>query len=179
MIGTYRPHLRASLGWGWLLAYGLLVSAVGVLALLNPLATGVATGLLLAVGLTFYGVITVATAVLFLVGGARWTELLLGLAALVAAAYIFAQPLVGALTLVWVVGLWLLISGVFHIASALRLPAHRGWRLFSGVLDVVLGLFLLLDGPTTGLLLLTMLVGISFLSRGFMLVAAALAIRRL
>ncbi len=179
MIGTYRPHLRASLGWGWLLAYGLLVTAVGVLALLNPLATGVATGLVLAVGLTFYGAITVATALWFLVGGARWVELMLGVAALVAAAYLFAQPLVGALTLVWVVGLWLLVSGGFHIASALRLPVHRGWRLASGVLDVVLGLFLLLDGPTTGLLVLTMIVGISFLSRGLLLVSAALAIRRL
>jgi uncharacterized membrane protein HdeD (DUF308 family) len=161
------------------MAYGLLVSAVGTLALLNPLATGVATGLVLAVGLTFYGFVTLAIALWFMVGAARWTELMLGLAALVAAAYLFARPLVGALSLVWVIGLWLVVSGAFHIVSALRLPVHRLWRLASGALDVVLGLFLLLDGPGAGLFLLSMLVGISFLSRGIMLVSAALAIRRL
>lgn len=179
MTATYRSHMRPSLGWGWLMAYGLLVTAIGVMALLNPLATGVATGLVLAAGLTFYGIVTLAIALWFMVGGARWTELMLGLAALVAAVYLFVHPLVGALTLVWVIGLWLVVSGAFHILSALRLPVHRLWRLASGVLDVALGLFLLFDGPGAGLFLLSMLVGISFLSRGIMLMSAALAIRRI
>jgi uncharacterized membrane protein HdeD (DUF308 family) len=178
MTGTYRLHLRPSPGWGWLLAYGAVVILVGLAALLNPVATGVATGVMLALGLTFYGVIAIATALLFLMGGARVVELLLGAAALLAAFIIFDEPLAGALSLIWVIGVWLLMSGVFHIGSALRLPIHRGWRLFLGALDVVLGLFLLLDGPATGLFVLTLLVGVSFLSRGFALVGAAFALRR-
>ena len=33
-------------GWGWVLAYGLLVMLIGIFALLNPAATGLATGIL-------------------------------------------------------------------------------------------------------------------------------------
>ncbi|WP_245653809.1 HdeD family acid-resistance protein [Novosphingobium rosa] len=179
MIHTYRPHLRASLGWGWLLAYGLLVMAVGVLALFNPLATGVATGIMLAIGLTLYGVVAIAIALWFLEGGPRWSELLLGALALIAGFTIFDEPLSGAISLIWVIGAWLLVSGLFHVMAAWRLRAHRKSRLLSGGIDVVLGLFLLLAGPASSLFMLTVLVGISFLSRGALLVSAALAIRRL
>jgi uncharacterized membrane protein HdeD (DUF308 family) len=179
MIHTYRPHLRASLGWGWLLAYGLLVIAVGVLALLNPLATGVATGIMLAVGLTVYGVIACAIALWFLDGTPRWSELLLGVLALLAGITIFDEPLSGALSLIWVIGAWLLVSGIFHVISGWRLRAHRKSRLLSGGIDVVLGLFLLLSGPASSLFMLTVLVAASLLSRGALLVSAALAIREL
>lgn len=179
MPETYRPHLRASLGWTWLLAYGLLVILIGLVALFNPLGTGIATGIVLAIGLLLYGLIAIATSLLFLAGGPRWSELLLGGAAVLAAIIIFDQPLAGAVSLIWVIGAWLLVSGIFHVMSAVRLPAHRGWRLFSGIVDVLLGLFLLFDAPTSGLIVLSFLVGVSFLSRGFLLVTAALAIRRL
>lgn len=179
MTGTYRPHLRASLSWTWLLIYGLLVMLVGLAALLNPIATGVATGIMLGIGLLAYGLIAVASSLWFLSGGPRWSELLLGIVALVAAVMIFEQPLAGAASLIWVIGAWLLVSGIFHVISAIRLPAHRGWRLFSGVVDTLLGLFLLFDAPTSGLIVLSFLVGVSFLSRGLLLVSASLAIRRL
>lgn len=178
MTGTYRLHMRSSSGWGWLLAYGVLVAAVGALALFNPWATGTATGLLIAIGLAFYGVIAIATAMYVLIGGARWLELLLGIIALLAAAELFAQPIVGALFLVSVVGLWLVISAAFHIISAIRLPIHRGWRLTLGIVELVLGALLLFDTDTSGLFALSVLVGLSFLSRGLLLVMAALALRR-
>lgn len=178
MTGTYRLHISRSAGWGWLLAYGVLVAAIGLLALLNPLATGAATGFLIAIGLTFYGVMAIATAIFLMIGGARWLELLLGVVALVAAGELFANPVAAALFLVSVIGLWMVISAVFHIVSAIRLPIHRGWRLTLGVVELVLGGFLLFDTETTGLFALSVLVGLSFMSRGLLLAMAALALRR-
>lgn len=47
-VSTSRGAVTAS-GWGWILAYGLLNMVIAVIALLNPLATGILMGVLLIV----------------------------------------------------------------------------------------------------------------------------------
>src|SRR3546814_9481448 len=44
-VGSGSDGIRHTTGWGWILAYGVIVFLVGLLALFNPLATGMATGL--------------------------------------------------------------------------------------------------------------------------------------
>ena len=78
----------------------------------------------------------------------------------------------------WSIGAWLLVSGVLEVVSAVRFRTDRGWRLFLGVVDVLIGLWLLMAGPVTGLAFLAVLVGLSFLLRGVFLILLALALRR-
>src|SRR3546814_4774066 len=82
---------------------------------------------------------------------ARWIELLLGVLGIVAGAVTIFNPFAGALSLVLLIGAWLLVSGIFEIVSALRIAHDRAWRLVLGVLDVVLGGVLLLDRKSTRL----------------------------
>lgn len=165
-------------GWGWILAYGVIVILIGLLALLNPLATGVATGFLLGVMLVVFGIFAIAAGLSSLSGRARWIELLLGVLSTLAGVVTIFNPFAGALSLVLLIGAWLLVSGIFEIVSAFRIAHDRVWRLLLGVLDVVLGGLLLFSGPGTGLVFLAFCVGISFLFRGVFLVMLALGLRR-
>lgn len=166
-------------GWGWILAYGVLVIAIGFLALCNPLATGLATGVLFGFILLVYGVTAIAAGLSSLSTRARWIEILLGAVSLIAGVIVLFNPFAGALSLAWAIGAWLLVSGIFQISGALRAVHDRGWRLFLGLLDVVLGGWLLFSSPVTALAFLAIAVGVSFLFRGMFLVMLALGLRKL
>ena len=169
----------AGTGWRWMLAYGVIVIVIGFLALMNPLATGFATGLFLAAALIVYGIAALISAASSFAQRGRWVELSLGLLALAAGALIFLLPYLGALSLVWATGFWLFVSGVLQISGALRFKADRWWRLFLGLVDVLLGIILLFAGPWPSLAFLALMVGISFLFKGVFLITLALGIRRI
>ncbi|MGH6743584.1 uncharacterized membrane protein HdeD (DUF308 family) [Novosphingobium sp. PhB55] len=165
--------------WGWVLAYGLLLLLIALIVIANPLVAGVATGLLIGVVLVIYGIAAIASGWTSLSQRARWVEVLLGLLALIAGIFAILNPVAGALSLVWAIGAWLVISGGFQIAFALKARMDRGWRLFLGVLDVVLGLILLFSNPATGLAFLAVIIMISLVVRGVFLIMLAMSLRKL
>ncbi|PBN42267.1 HdeD family acid-resistance protein [Sphingobium sp. D43FB] len=177
---THSGHgKKPATGWGWILAYGLIVIVIGLFALINPLATGLATGILLGVMLVVYGVAAMAAGLSSLASRARWIELLLGLLGVLVGVVTIFNPFAGALSLVLLIGAWLLVSGIFQIVSAVRVAHDRLWRLLLGAVDVVLGGLLLFSGPGTGLVFLAVVVGVSFLFRGVFLIVLALGLRKL
>ncbi len=165
--------------WGWVLAYGILLLLIALVVIANPLVAGVATGLLIGVVLVIYGIAAIAAGWTSLSQRARWVEVLLGLLALVAGIFAIFNPVAGALSLVWAIGAWLTVSGGFQIAFALKARHDRGWRLFLGVLDVVLGLILLFSNPATGLAFLAVIIMISLVVRGVFLILLANTLRKL
>ncbi|MEE4453172.1 DUF308 domain-containing protein [Novosphingobium resinovorum] len=164
--------------WGWVMGYGVLLILAALIVLLNPLVAGVATGLILGVILIVAGVAAIAAGWTSLSSRARWTEILLGALALLAGIFAVADPVAGALSLVIAIGLWLVISGGFQIAFALKARHDKGWRLLLGVLDVVLGLVLLFASPATGLAFLAIVVAISLTVRAVFLIQLALLLKR-
>jgi uncharacterized membrane protein HdeD (DUF308 family) len=174
-----RPGEKLATGWRWILAYGLIVIVIGLFALINPLATGLAIGIMLGMMLVVYGITAIAAGLSPLAGRARWIELLLGLLGIVAGLIAIFNPFAGALSLVVLIGAWLLVSGLFQILSAVKITHDRLWRVLLGAVDMILGGILLFSGPGTGLIFLAVVVGISFLFRGVFLIALAREIRKL
>lgn len=164
--------------WGWVLGYGILLLVVALVVLVNPLVAGVATGLLLGVVLLVYGVAAIAAGWTSLSTRARWVEILLGVLAVIAGLFAIINPVAGALSLVWAMGAWLLVSGGFQIAFALKARHDRGWRLLLGGLDVVLGLVLLFAMPATALAFLALIVAISLTVRAVFLIQLGLALKK-
>jgi len=164
--------------WGWVMAYGVLLLLAALIVLLNPLVAGVATGLILGVMLVVYGAAAIVAGWTSFSTRARWTELLLGALALLAGIFAIVDPVAGALSLVWAIGVWLVIAGALQITFALKARHDRGWRLFLGGLDVVLGLVLLFAGPVAGLAFLAMVVAISLTVRAVFLIQLALALKK-
>ncbi|HUD30511.1 MAG TPA: DUF308 domain-containing protein [Novosphingobium sp.] len=164
--------------WGWIMGYGILLLVVALIVLVNPLVAGVATGLILGVVLIVYGVAAIAAGWTTLSTRARWTEILLGALALLAGIFAIVDPVAGALSLVWAIGVWLVVAGGFQIAFALKARHDRGWRLFLGALDVVLGLILVFAGPAPSLAFLAVIVAVSLTVRGVFLILLAQTLRR-
>ncbi|AZI34779.1 hypothetical protein NT2_02_03810 [Caenibius tardaugens NBRC 16725] len=176
---TDNPALHAARSaWGWILAYGLIVIAIGVLALLNPVATGFAAGFLLAIMLIVYGISAIVSGFSAFAHRGRWVEILLGLLALAAGIALLFIPLAGAASIVWMLGFWLFAAGIVEIVSAIQGTHDKGWRLFLGILDVILGAILFLSSPETSLLYLAFIIAASFLFRGVFLITLALATRQ-
>ncbi|PEQ11786.1 hypothetical protein B2G71_15165 [Novosphingobium sp. PC22D] len=164
--------------WGWILAYGILLLVFAVIVAANPLVAGIATGIVLGVVLFLYGIAAIAAGATSLAHRARWLEIVLGVIAVIAGLYAFFNPVAGALSLVLAIGIWLLVTGVLHVVWGFQAKHDRGWRLFLGVLDVVLGLILLFGTPATGIAFLAVIVMVSMAVRGVFLIMLALSLKK-
>ncbi|WBO24287.1 HdeD family acid-resistance protein [Sphingomonas abietis] len=172
-----RRASASSNGWGWVLAYALAVIVLSIFALANPLTTGLATGFLLGVTLTAYGILAIVAA-LSSRHVAGWTIAFGALATLAGILTLF-DPFGGALSIVWLIGFWFLVAGVFQLTVASRSASDRTWHVLLGVLDLVLAVAILCAGPLTALSFLAVAVGISLVFRGVFLLTLALGLNRL
>jgi uncharacterized membrane protein HdeD (DUF308 family) len=164
--------------WLWFVLLGVALIAVGVLALgsqvIASLATAVAIGALLLVG-----------AVVEIVG-AFWSRgwsgvllhLLSGLLSLVVGVLFLRAPVDAVLALTLLLACLLTVGGTFKIVAALSYRFEGwGWPLLSGVIDLVLGVLIWLEWPSSGLWVIGLFVGISLVFRGFNWIGLGLALR--
>ena len=82
---------------------------------------------------------------------AWWLVLIEGLAAVLIGFMLLANPLQTSNILVWTIGLFWLISGIISIIRIFTDRSHWGWKLFSGVIGIIAGWFLITnigDGAT-------------------------------
>lgn len=164
-------------GWLGILCYGILLTALGILALFRPLAADLATGLLLSMVLIIGGIVGLAAG--FTTNGwhHRWVDSLVGLFSLGFGILILWHPLVGAFSLLWAVGLWLLLCGGAEVAAGWKPAYNHPWLLLLGAFNILLGLYLVFAGPAAALVILAVMVAISFLARGVTLTVFALQLR--
>lgn len=101
-----------------------------------------------------------------------WIFLLRALLFLVAGFLTLRYPLESYLTLGVLFGVTMLLTGVVEVVFALsrRKSKGWGWRLFSGIVDLVLGVLLVLNIGLT-MTVLPIFVGVWFLFRGVTLLS--------
>ena len=157
-------HIGDWSGWDYLPGIAFIV--VGVLALmmapLTSLATGIYVGAMLCVagGFAFVGGLS------HIKRGGGWLAALLGLLSMIVGIGFLYNPAAGAVTLVWMIGAWLLVGGLFEFATAFTTPFGKGWLVLVGLVDLALGAFVLFMEPTQAFAFLGFYVGISFIFRG-------------
>jgi uncharacterized membrane protein HdeD (DUF308 family) len=173
------PMEVLSRNWGWLLAFGILMVVLGMVAIAIPkpatLAVQVALGWILVIGGIAEGIHA------FMAQGWRGflLELLSAILYLVVGVLLLVNPVEGALALTIVLAAFLIVEGIFKIIMAMRVRDHRGWGwlLASGILSVILGALIWAEWPASGLWVIGLLVGIQLLFTGWALVMLALAAR--
>jgi uncharacterized membrane protein HdeD (DUF308 family) len=164
--------------WGWYLALGILLMILGALAAGSAISTTVLSVIALGWILVFAG--AVLSILSFLIG--RWSGFLLSLAAgvfsLITGATMLRAPLAGAASLTLVLSLFFLIGGIYRAitSTAMRFP-YWGWSLFSGIVSIALGAFLIRGWPTISLWFLGLYIGIDLVIHGFAWCMFALRIR--
>lgn len=167
--------------WKWLLVAGAIAIVAGTLAIVVPLAGGIALATLLGILFLFHAGALLGDG-FALRRQTRRMLLRLLLAVLYAAAgvVLLAAPLTGLVTLTFVLGVLFLVEGSMRVAVAItdrRVPA-RGWQAGSGVLTVLLGALVLATWPSSSQWAIGLLAGINLLFWGWQMVALALAGRR-
>ncbi len=166
--------------WWSLVLRGLAAIVLGLITIVWPGITLGALVLLFGAYALIDGLLSLAGAVRAAENHERWGALLFeGLAGIAAGIVTFAWPAITALTLVYVIAAWALITGVFEIAAAVRLrkvlPGE--WLLaLSGFASLILGI-LMIAVPLAGALAIAFWVGIYALVFGALLVALGLRLR--
>ncbi len=167
-------------GWKILLLRGVLGIVLGVVAITAPIATAVAFALLWGLWALVDGAGLLAQA--FQPGSPRGGRLLLvmlAVIALVAGVVAITSPGMTVVALTWVLGLWLVLRGLFELAGAFAATAStpRALLIGSGLVDLLLGALFVFN-PGRGVVGIAVLLGIIAIVWGVAFVAIALVIRR-
>lgn len=167
--------------WGAIAVRGVAAILFGLLAFVVPGLTLAALVLLFGAYALVDGVFSIVAAVRRRAGDPAWWALLLeGLVGIAAGVVTFLLPGLTALTLLYVIAAWAVVTGVLEIIAALRLRRHLTgeWRLvLSGVLSIVFG-GLVMVAPSAGALAMILWIGAYAIVFGALLLALAFRLRR-
>ena len=165
--------------WGWVLALGVGLLLLGLVAASAAFATTMATVIFFGCLLLIAGVFEFSNAFRHGGYGGFWMHLFTGVLDVICGALLVAFPLAGAAALTLILALFLLAGGAVRTISALmmKLP-NGGWAVLSGVVDFLLGLILLVNWPLSAIWFLGLCVGIALIFRGAWWTAFALTVRQ-
>lgn len=165
--------------WKMLVVRGVIGIVFGILAIVWPIETAIALMVLWGFWALFEGVSLLVQAFQSHTQGSRLGRALLGLIAVVVAFFAITSPGVTAKTLTWIVGIWLIIRGVFEIFAAFssyRLTPR--WLLLLGAaLSLLLGIFFVAN-PGGGAVGIAVWLGLIALCWGVVFVVTGLMLRR-
>ena len=171
---------RVGRHWGWVLAFGIITAALGILALVWPGRTLIVVAVLFGIQLIVMGIFRFVSAIASddLTGGTRVLPALLGVLSLIIGLYAVRHILVTLLALALLLGIFWIISGAVELFMALshREMRHRGWNGVIGAISVLAGIVLLIY-PGISLLVLAVLVSVWLLVFGAMEISLAVQIR--
>ena len=181
VFGSFTPQelliLREK--WGWLLAFGLAVCVLGVLALSNVVFATVASIYYVGATMLIAGILQMAYAFQVRGAGPFFSWLIIGLAYALAGILAFLNPLLTSSFLTLLLSASLLAVGALRLASGLALrPAASGtWLMIGGTVSLVAGI-LVLAGLPAGLWIIGMLLAIDLFLHGSALAIFAVTLRR-
>ena len=175
----FSPHLRQDLFgrlaqrndqlfWG-----GVAMAVVGLLALLFPVVATVAVAVMVGWILIFAGAATIYGAFTVEGTGPFFGELLIGLLKLALGVYLVRHPDVGMVALTLLLAAVFMIDGAVQVALSLELRPQEGWvwMLVAGLIAIGAGLLIAAELPSTSLVAIGILLGVSFLSTGIARIA--------
>lgn len=158
----------------------ILFIIVGVLAIIEPLVAGLAVAVLAGWALLAAGVVYVVGA--FGAGGIGRGSLhvIIGVIYFIGGVYLVTHPLLALGTLTLWIAVVLLVEAVLEIAGYVQIRREHGagWRLFNGIVTIVLGLMIWDQWPSSSVWAIGTLVGVNLLLTGSSRLMLAGAARR-
>jgi uncharacterized membrane protein HdeD (DUF308 family) len=161
------------------LIQGILLVVAGVLALVYPLITNVALVIFLGWMLLLSGIIQAVT----LIGGGKtpdfWLQLISAVLSVIVGFLFLRNPAVAVGTLVMLMSVFFMIEGISKTVFSLTIRPfpNWGWVLASGVLGILIAVWLLAN-PAMSLLLLGILIGVQLIAEGIAIAAMAWMARK-
>ncbi len=144
-----RRSLKDWSGWDYVPGIAFLV--IGVLALAEPPLASLAASVYLGAMLCVAGAFMLAGGIASIGHRGGWLSILLGILTVLVGVLIIYNPVVGAISLTWLMGAWFLVGGIFELALAFSIPAGRGWLILVGIVNIVLGAWVVMLKSSAGL----------------------------
>ena len=164
--------------WAWFLVLGLVMVALGLVAIgwssLATLASVLFVGWLL--------IVAGVTETVFAFQERCWSgfflDLLAGLLYLATGVLIVVNPGAAAVTLTLLIAFFLVLGGLFRILFAIstRVP-NWGWLTLHGAINVALGVLIWNQWPLSGLWVIGLFLGIDLTLNGWTLVMLSLVLK--
>ena len=163
-----------------LLWCGIIMIALGIVAVLMPLLSSLVIEMFIGGLLTISGGVAVIGSFSLRGTGLFLWELVAGLITLAAGLLMLVFPLHGLIALTVLVAVILVLTGAAQMAFALWVRPAQGWAwgLISAVISLLLGIVILVALPEASAVILGLLVGIDFISTGTALVLLARSARQ-
>ena len=165
--------------WWCFLLLGAALVVIGSLCIMDPLVPSLASVLVLGFLLIAAGIVQVVTS--FWAG--KWSGMLLhiliGVFYAVVGYMIIDSPELSMLMLTKFIAIFLIVSGLFRIVSALVVRFHDwGWVLLSGGVSLLLGIVINRQLPAAALWVVGLFLGIELIFNGWAWIMLALGLRR-
>ncbi len=166
--------------WGWFLALGIVITLLGLYAMVNVVMATIASILFIAAIMLVAGVGYIIHA--FQVRG--WENVLYwalsGLVYLGAGIFAYMNPIAASAVLTLMMAVLLLISGIARLVAGFRMRGSGGtYVILSGVVTALGGLLIALGWPASSLFVLGLFLSVDLLIQGTTLIGLALALRKL
>ena len=170
------------LHWHLFLAQGVIMTILGVLAVIWPQISTVAVDVY--VGWLFLVSGAVGLVTIFFVPSVSaflWSLLTAALALFVGILLLW-HPVEGAISLTLVLIAFFIVEGIFQIAASVgyreAFPDSWGWMLASGIADLALAAVIIAGWPGTASWALGLIVGVNLISSGIAITMVAVMARR-
>jgi uncharacterized membrane protein HdeD (DUF308 family) len=172
------PFEHAVTRWRWLLASGIALVVLGVIAFGDTIMVTI-------ISVALLGWLLILSAIFHAVQWLRGRETrhfldLTGLVLdLVAGLILLINPALGALTLTLVLAFFFLVGGLMRLFGAVSSDApHRAWTILNGLVSALLGILLWVHWPGSGLWFIGLAIGIELIFRGWAWIMLAVLLRR-
>lgn len=166
--------------WGWFVALGAALIALGVIALLNTVVATVASVWTIAALMLVGAVFQIMHAFSVKTWSSFFWWLLAGVIYAVAGMAALSNPLLASSFLTLLLAGFLIAGGVIRIFAGLKAKADRnwGWIVFSGAITLLAGVVIALGWPFSSLWVLGTFLAVDLLMQGFAMVAFGMALKR-
>jgi uncharacterized membrane protein HdeD (DUF308 family) len=164
--------------WGWFLAFGIALLALGIAAVARAVTATIVT-------MVFFGwllLIACGIEIIQAVMVGHWAgffhHLLAAILFGVVGFLLLTKPVISAETLTMLMAMFFLIGGVFQLVASIAtaLPGW-GWQVLDGIISILLGALVLWQWPVSGLWVIGLFVGIDLIFYGLAWIALALGLR--
>jgi uncharacterized membrane protein HdeD (DUF308 family) len=182
-IGEIQRAIAQSLRdhWKSFLVKGIVLVVLGILAIVVPQLATLTFTFLIGWLLLISGAVGLVSTFMSRQAAGFWWSLLSAALAIVVGILLLARPVIGAISLTYLLIVFFVIEGVAAIMFALEhkkeLSGRWVWMLVTGVIDLVLAAMILAGLPSTAEWAIGLLLGINLLFGGTSLVAMALCAR--
>jgi uncharacterized membrane protein HdeD (DUF308 family) len=162
----------------WSIIMGTMMIVLGIVLLSLDVFTTFISVMFLGIILAIRGLIDTVHAIMaFHDKGFLW-RLFSGILSIVVGVLLFSQPLIGASTIVFMIAIFLISSGLFRaIAAPIEHEHQWGAVMFSGIISFVIGLAMIAGLPVISLYFIGILISVEIIIQGVSMIALPFTIK--